>query len=517
MTYYRPQWTCGRYDKHANVALYYNLIEGISYFFEDYSALVIGTILSIGRNTSITVEELSKQTDIAIDSLTPFLEELKDLHLLAIKQVTTDEIAAYRGVVSAYKCRLSQEGKKNVQEKLPYGISSAEAAYTDRVGGITSVMFELTYNCSEKCIHCYNVGATRNDQEISQRGNRKELTLEDYKRIIDELYEEGLVKVCLSGGDPFSKPIIWEVIDYLYQKDIAFDIFANGQQLIGFVSRLADYYPRLVGVSIYSGIARDHDYITRVNGSWAKSMTVVKQLSELSVPLQLKCCVMQTNVKSYYMVADIAKQYGAVFQFEVALTDSVEGDKCVSRYLRLTPNMLEIVLRDSNIPLYVGKEVPNYGGQTKPLNKNACGAAYNSFCISPEGNLLPCCSFHAPFGNLKAQTLTQILQESEELKWWRSLTLSQYRDCGKHDYCGYCNLCPGNNFSEFGTPLKAAETNCYIAKNRYELACKMAKGYDPLDNKTLQDCLDSLSIHRVELLKREYSSNYNDKSLKVGG
>ncbi len=97
MTYYRPQWTCGRYDKHANVALYYNLIEGISYFFEDYSALVIGTILSIGRNTSITVEELSKQTDIAIDSLTPFLEELKDLHLLAIKQVTTDEIAAYRG------------------------------------------------------------------------------------------------------------------------------------------------------------------------------------------------------------------------------------------------------------------------------------------------------------------------------------------------------------------------------------------------------------------------------------
>lgn len=200
------------------MALYYNLIEGISYFFEDYSALVIGTILSIGRNTSITVEELSKQTDIAIDSLTPFLEELKGLHLLTIKQVTTDEIVAYREVVSAYRCRSSQEGEKSVQEKLPYGISTAEATYTDRVGGITSVMFELTYNCSEKCIHCYNVGATRNDQEISQRGNRKELTLEDYRRIIDELYEKGLVKVCLSGGDPFSKPIIWEVIDYLYQK-----------------------------------------------------------------------------------------------------------------------------------------------------------------------------------------------------------------------------------------------------------------------------------------------------------
>ena len=217
------------------------------------------------------------------------------------------------------------------------------------------------------------------------------------------------------------------------------------------------------------------------------------------------------------MVADIAKQYGAIPQFEVALTDSVEGDTCVSRNLRLTPDMLEIVLRDSNVSLYVGKEAPNYGGQAKQLNKNACGAAYNSFCISPEGNLLPCCSFHAPFGNLKTQSLKQILLESKELKWWRELTLYQYQECGRYNYCDYCNLCAGNNFSEFGTPLKAAETNCYIAKNRYELAQKMAKGYDPLGDKTLQECLDSLSVPEVGLLKRECSSNYCDKSLKVGG
>lgn len=517
MMYYRPIWTCGRYDKYANVSIYYNLIEGVSYFFEDYSALVIGTILSLGRNSSITIDDLSKRTDISIDSLVPFMAELEGLNLVTTKSFTSIDVAEYRGKISAYKCALNQEMEKSVQEKLPYEISSAELDYADRVGGITSVMFELTYNCSEKCIHCYNVGATRNDEEISLRGNRQELTFNDYKRIIDELYEEGLIKVCLSGGDPFSKSIVWDIIDYLYNKDIAFDIFTNGQRLIDCVSRLANYYPRLVAVSIYSGIPKDHDYITRINGSWAKSMAVVEQLSLQSVPLQLKCCIMRTNVKSYYMVADIAKQYGATPQFEVALTDSVEGDKCVSRNLRLTPDMLEIVLRDSNVPLYVGKEAPNYGGQTKQLNRNACGAAYNSFCISPEGNLLPCCSFHTPFGNLNAQSLKQILSESKELKWWRELTLSQYEECGKHNYCDYCNLCAGNNFSEHGTPIKAAETNCYIAKNRWKLAQKMAKGYDPLGNRTLHECLKSLSVSKIGLLKREYSSNYNDESLKVGG
>ena len=178
-------------------------------------------------------------------------------------------------------------------------------------------------------------------------------------------------------------------------------------------------------------------------------MFVLKQLSSLAIPLNLKCCIMRPNIKSYYLVKDIAKQYGAVPQFEISITDSIEGDKCASKYLRLTPDLLEIVLRDDDIPLYVGKEAPNFGGQPKLLENNACGAGYNSFCISPEGFLMPCCAFHTAFGDLKKESVKQILKDSKELHWWQSLTLKQYEDCGKHSYCDYCNLCPGNNFTEF--------------------------------------------------------------------
>ena len=37
------------------------------------------------------------------------------------------------------------------EEELPYIISTSESLYSERIGGITSVMLELTYNCSEKC------------------------------------------------------------------------------------------------------------------------------------------------------------------------------------------------------------------------------------------------------------------------------------------------------------------------------------------------------------------------------
>lgn len=516
--YYRPIWTCGRYNEKTQAAIYYNLITGMSYFFESYSAMVIGEILAVPRNGNMSIESVAVKLNIAMESLVPFFQQLEQMGIVSSVLPTDEVIADYRKRVSEYNCQQQQTVERTTQEKLPYAISNAEQLYTEKVGGITSVMFELTYRCSEKCIHCYNEGATRNDEETNTRGERKEMTFDDYIRVIDELYEQGLIKVCLTGGDPFSKSFAWELIDYLYNKGIAFDVFTNGQRIVNDAERLANYYPRLVGISVYSGIAEVHDYITRIKGSWERTMSVVRQLSALAVPMNLKCCVMRPNVKSYYWVADIAKEYGAVPQFEISLTDSIEGDKCVSKYLRMTPEQLEIVLRDDNVPLYVGKEAPNYGGQKRVMTENPCGAGDNSLCITPDGNVIPCCAFHTLLGSLKEQNIGKVVSESKELAYWRGLTLNDYEECGRYDYCDYCNLCPGNNFIEHGTPLKASEVNCYMAKTRYSLAQKMMKGYDPLNGKTLRERLAELPDYAPVGLKKEMSLNdYSDTRLKVGG
>ena len=56
---YRPIWTCGRYNEKARVAIFYNLIAGMSYYFEDYSAEVIGRILEVGRNEQLSIPDFS--------------------------------------------------------------------------------------------------------------------------------------------------------------------------------------------------------------------------------------------------------------------------------------------------------------------------------------------------------------------------------------------------------------------------------------------------------------------------
>lgn len=476
----------------------------MSFFFEDYSALVVSQLLDVPRNNPFTIEQIAKNTGISEESILPFFQNLQGLGLIINHVPTQEEISDYRMQLSKAHKTQAQTVAKTTKEKLPMDVSNAEMDYANKVGGITSVMFELTYRCSEKCIHCYNIGATRNDSEVNHRGDLVELSISDYKRIIDELCDEGLVKVCLSGGDPFAKSIVWDIIDYLHEKEIAFDVFTNGQSIVNDVERLANYFPRLIGVSIYSGNPSTHDKITRVRGSWEKSLSVVKQLSEHATPTVLKCCVMRPNVKDYHTVMKLGKEYGLTVQYELNVTDSIDGDKCASRYLRLPPDILEIVLRDANTPMYVGKEAPNFGGYPKDMDKNGCGAGMNTFCITPDGHLIPCCAFHMEFGNLREEPLAKIMKESKELRYWRSLTLSDYEECGTHDYCAYCNLCPGNNHSEHGTPTKAGENNCFMAKCRWRLATKMKDGHDPLQGRTPMEVLaDIPSPMHYEKIRRE--------------
>ena len=180
--FYRPVWTCGRYNEKAQAAIYYNLIAGMSYFFESYSAMVIGEILAVPRNRMIYLDVIATKLNIAMESLVPFFGQLEQMGIVSSVLPTDEMIADYRKRVSEFNCHQQQKVERTTQEKLPYAISNAERLYTEKGGGITSVMLELTYRCSEKCIHCYNEGATRNDDEISKRGDREELILDDYKR-----------------------------------------------------------------------------------------------------------------------------------------------------------------------------------------------------------------------------------------------------------------------------------------------------------------------------------------------
>ena len=506
--YYRPEWTCGRYNPNGDVALMYNLIEGKSFFFESYSAQVIREILAVGRNGQLDIQAISDTTSVPIDSIIEFIEDvLIDVGLVVPRLFTKEEIHAMRRSWSKVSIEESPHyNLSTLKTEQVVDMQTAEMEYTkhfDVNTQISSMLLELTYNCSERCIHCYNMGATRNDDEVSGRNCLAEIGFEDYKQLIDQLDAMGCYKVCLSGGDPFSKPIAWEIIDYLYQKEIACDIFTNGLAITTKVERLIDYYPRFVGISIYSGIAEVHDRITRVKGSFERSMAVASKLSEYGVPMSFKCVVMKPNIKSYHLVKDLAKEYGAICQIEANLCMGVDGDMAMINHLRLSREEFEVLLRDKDIPLYVGLEVPNEGRIVKPSDAYPCGGGWNSFSITPSGDMVICANLQFVLGNISETSIFNILQ-GEAIKEWRSLTIGKLEDCGSIPKCDYCNLCVGNNYNEHGVMTRPSEVNCFMADVRYELIQKLKQGYDPLNGLSVADRLQQMADDKFEVFGKEF-------------
>lgn len=507
-TYYRPVWTCGRYNPQAQVALMYNLIEGKSFFFESYSANVIAEILSSKRNEAIDIDAIASNTGIDSESIIEFIEEtLIGVGLITNRILTEEDINVVRKQVGVVmKNNAPRYTFSNLKEEQIIGSQSAEMEYNKYLNAdtqIQSVLFELTYNCSAQCIHCYNMGATRNSSEQNCRGVLKEMTIGDYKRVIDELDSLGCYKVCLSGGDPFSNPLVWDIIEYLYEKEIAFDIFTNGLSIGTQVERLIKYFPRLVGISIYSSIPDVHDRITRIKGSLERSLMVASQLSEFGVPLTFKCVVMKPNIKSYHLVKQLAIDYGAVCQIEANLCMGVDGDVSMINHLRLSKDELEILLRDKDISLYVGLDLPNEGRVVKAAEAYPCGGGYLFYTIMPTGEMIVCTSLHYILGDITKQSIKSILN-GEALKKWRNTKIGDIEQCGNSPKCDYCNLCCGNNYSEHSVVTKPSRVNCWMADVRYNLMQKLKDGKDPLKGLSVSERLSQLPDNEFTTFSKEF-------------
>ena len=76
-------------------------------------------------------------------------------------------------------------------------------------------------------------------------------------------------------------------------------------------------------------------------------------------------------------------------------------------------------------------------------------------------------------------------------------------------------MCPGLNFAENGTPLKAAENNCYVAKLRYQLSLDLRAGRDPLNGMTVGEALKRLGAESPDVIRKEMSTGHLNEVLRL--
>ncbi len=81
------------------------------------------------------------------------------------------------------------------------------------------VMLQITERCNLRCAHCF----------AESRESGDEMSLENIQKIIiPQLNESHVVKVTLTGGEPFTHPQIKEIVSSLLESNIGVSICTNG-------------------------------------------------------------------------------------------------------------------------------------------------------------------------------------------------------------------------------------------------------------------------------------------------
>lgn len=316
---------------------------------------------------------------------------------------------------------------------------------------------DLTNRCNEKCVHCYH--------PFEQYDYTKEMTTNDIKNLIDMVYELGVFSITLSGGECLLRKDFFEILKYISEKNLLTTIYTNGMLINDdFAKKIKDYRVEIVSISLYGDSAEIHDGVTRIKGSFDKTIAGINVLKKYNIPFELKCVLLANNIHRINEIKVLSQKlnYGKVCKIEFALSGKINGDCGVFDYGAPEKEIAKVFIA---CPEY---STSNAKLKSISLESSPCGAGKYGLYCSAEGGIYPCVAFRLYLCNYTE--LPKIFDNSI-LNDWLSAKVSDFTDCLKYEYCKYCfRLCAGDNLVENGNCFNSHEvSSCRLAKEVLQL------------------------------------------------
>lgn len=331
---------------------------------------------------------------------------------------------------------------------------------------ISSLQFELSSRCNERCIHCYIPNEKKN--------HGFDMPTAKVKSILDEFAEMGGIHLTLSGGEAFLHKDLMEIVQYCREKDLKISILSN------LISLKDEQLPllkaanlSLIQVSLYSMDPEIHDSITTVKGSFEKTKAAIEKLVEADIPVQISCPIMKANKHGYGKVLDYARSLKIKAQTDYIMMarSDLDTENLANRLsLKETEELLrDIILHDAQYRDETLQQLPVSDEIKFNLDRfkkqPVCGVGYDNCCITANGDVYPCAGWQDyVLGNVYKQSLQEIWENSERVKELRKITQESFPQCLECEARDYCARCLVRNYNESGGDMFAVNHHfCDVA------------------------------------------------------
>jgi radical SAM protein with 4Fe4S-binding SPASM domain len=301
-----------------------------------------------------------------------------------------------------------------------------------------SVHMDVTYRCNERCVHCY-----------LDHDDQGEMTTAEIKGVLDQLAEAGVFFLTFSGGEVFMRRDFFEILEYARRLMFNVKIKTNAVMIHeSEARRIRDLGVDTIQISVYSHKAEVHDAITKLPGSFDRSIKAIRFMREQGLKVTIANVLMTWNRHDSDGVQELAVSLGAHYTLDPTITPMMDGNTSVLS-LRIAGDELPSVFANPKL-------VPNmeeFCAPPKPVTDDdmegySCSAGH-SFCyISPYGDVFPCVQFPLPTGNIRQQKFMDIWNHSPEMNEVRSIKAKDLTVCSSCSHVSSCTRCPGLAYME---------------------------------------------------------------------
>jgi radical SAM protein with 4Fe4S-binding SPASM domain len=319
---------------------------------------------------------------------------------------------------------------------------------------------ELTWRCNQRCVHCFlNLPAG------DRRARQQELSLSQWRRLLDEIVAEGCLWLLLTGGEPLLRPDFLEIYTHAKRQGLLLTLFTNGALITPAIAdHLAAWRPFVVEISVYGRTRETYEAVTGVSGSYDRCLQGIHLLLERQINLNLKTVVLTLNQHELADLKSWAADLGVPFRFDAVINPRVDDSRTPCAF-RISPEKLvELDLQDRRRLAEWRDFLQLFQGRPDSDDLYQCGAGSEVFHVDPYGSLSACMLARQPAYDLSQGSFKEGWEDFL-LKVRQQKRLSP-NSCSSCELISLCEQCPGWSQLEHGDPEQPVDYLCRIARLR---------------------------------------------------
>lgn len=339
---------------------------------------------------------------------------------------------------------------------------------------------EVTNGCNLRCVYCSHFESAGDVDG--------DLSLGEWLTFFEELNRCAVPRVSLTGGEPFFRKDLKELILGIVRNRMRFKILSNGTLITDEMAAFLASTRRCEGVqvSIDGSVPTTHDAF-RGEGNFKRAVEGIQCLQRNRVPVQVRVTIHRKNVEDLENIARLLLE-------EIGLPSFSTGSASHMGLCRKNAEQVQLATEERSLAMetllrltrrYNGRISASAGslaeariwgamGRARREGKESlpgtgfltgCNGAMSKMGVRADGVLVPCYQIsHLELGRVNRDDLREVWQGHpilKEMRQRRNIPLNSFEFCRGCKYIPYCTgNCPATAYTMTGKVNHPGPDSC---------------------------------------------------------